>query len=191
MTENNKKEEKLIEGHDYDGIQELDNPLPGWWLATFYISIVFAVLYFAYYVLGEGPSLRDELHKAEVVQEQKINANKPKEGSMDEAKLASFEKDSAHLQAGKADFEGKCVACHGPQGQGIIGPNLTDNFWIHGKGTLGDIAKVVSEGVNDKGMPPWGPVLKPDELVEVVVYVHSLRGSNPPNPKAPQGEKVD
>lgn len=192
MTEqNNKPDDKLIEGHDYDGIQELDNPLPGWWLATFYISIVFALFYFAYYILGEGPGLKDEFNQAKAVSEQKLAANKPKESVVDETKLASMLKDPSQIQAGKAVFEGKCLPCHGPQGQGIIGPNLTDAYWIHGKGTLIDINKAVSEGVPDKGMPPWAAMLKPLELQQVVVFTKSLEGSNPPNAKAPQGEKVN
>ncbi len=184
-------EDKLIEGHEYDGIRELDNNLPSWWLATFYITIVFALLYFAYYSLGEGPGLRDEFNQAKLAAEQKQAASKPKETGIDETQLANMLKDSAQIQAGKVVFDGKCASCHGNKGEGLIGPNLTDAYWIHGKGTWVDITKAVDTGVPDKGMPPWGPILKPVELQQVVVYIKSLEGTNPPNAKAPQGDKIN
>lgn len=186
-----KDEQALLLDHDYDGIQELDHPLPGWWLAVFYITIVFAVGYVVYYMTGWGPTLTDELN----TQMAAIEASKPKapeggNGLTDEA-LAAMAKDPSKIEAGKVVFTGKCAPCHGDVGQGIIGPNLTDDNWIHGKGAPTDIMKVVTDGVADKGMPPWGPVLTPDELTAVVVYIRSIHGSNPPNPKEPQGDHYD
>ena len=87
-------------------------------------------------------------------------------------------------------FATKCAPCHGPQLQGSIGPNLTDDFWIHGKGTAAEIAQIVRQGVPDKGMPAWEALLKPEEIQQVAVYVAAAKGSNPPNPKPPQGNKV-
>jgi cytochrome c oxidase cbb3-type subunit 3 len=184
-----KEEGEIITGHEYDGIHELDNPLPRWWLATFYLAIIFSIFYFAYYILGSGPTLNEELQKTMA----QLEAKKPKNGpgwKVEETELLALAKDPSELKKGEKVFKDRCVSCHGEQGQGIIGPNLTDNFWIHGKGTLADIAQVVHDGVNDKGMPQWGAVLKEEELDAAVIYVKSLKGSHPQNPKAPQGDEV-
>jgi cytochrome c oxidase cbb3-type subunit 3 len=101
-------------------------------------------------------------------------------------KLLALVSDKAAVESGKAVFMKNCVACHGPDGGGIIGPNLTDNYWIHG-GTIAEVYKTVTVGVLEKGMPPWGKMLKPDELERVVAYVTTLHGTTPANPKAPQG----
>lgn len=184
--ENN--DEVEMQGHSYDGITELDNPLPMWWLWTFFITIIFAFLYFIHYEFNGGPTLKQELATAmEEIEQHKAQAPKPEET---EESLAAAMKGDAVLAAGAQAFATKCAACHGPQLQGQIGPNLTDNYWIHGKGTRMDIIKVVRDGVPDKGMPTWGPLLSQDELYGVVAYIISKKGSNPPNPKAPQGEAV-
>lgn len=184
MTEN--KHEETLE-HEYDGIRELDNPLPGWWLATFYGTIVFALLYVGYYHLGTGPSLVEELQRdmAEISEKAK-----PAEGPSgpDESALLAVLEDPAALRLGKEQYAAKCASCHGNQGEGSIGPNLTDAYWIHGDGSITAIATVVSDGVAAKGMPPWKGLLKEDELVAVVGFVKSLKGTKPANAKAPQGE---
>lgn len=182
-----KDEEKLVLDHNYDGIQELDHPLPGWWLAIFYISIAFSAVYVAYYMTGIGPTLRDEMNATL----QEFEAKKPQmpaasSAPNDDALLAMVA-DKARVQSGAEVFAGKCAACHGAQGQGQIGPNLTDDFWIHGGGGPSDIMKVVRDGVADKGMPPWGPVLKDDEMINVMLFIRSIHGTNPPNAKEPQG----
>lgn len=184
-----KPEGHLIAGHECDGIHELDNPLPNWWLMTFYITVAFSIFYFGFYTLGPGPSLTDELKKNLAQMEEKA-PKKPTGSGMNEAKLLALSKDPQQVKNGEAIFQARCVSCHGNKGAGTIGPNLTDSFWIHGKGSLQDIAKVIQEGVSDKGMPSWGALLKEDELNAVTVYVKSLKGSNPPNAKAPQGEEV-
>jgi cytochrome c oxidase cbb3-type subunit 3 len=182
-----KDEEALLLDHDYDGIQELDHPLPGWWLGILYTTIVFSIVYCGYYMTGMGPTLRDELAVALL----DIEAKKPKVaadgGLTDEVIMASF-KDPAKLQNGAQVYVGKCAACHGDKGQGIIGPNLTDDHWIHGQGNPASIAAVVRDGVTEKGMPPWGPVLTPDELIDVTAYIRSLHGTNPVGAKEPQGQ---
>ena len=180
--------DKKIEGHEYDGISELDNGLPSWWLNGFYLTILFALAYFGYYTLGSGPSLVDEYKKDQEAHEVAMAA-KPSAAEMSEEKLTAIFKDPAQVKLGGATFSKQCVSCHRAQGQGGIGPNLTDDHWIHG-GKLTQIMKTVAEGVLDKGMPPWKAVLTPEELPAVVAYVKSLKGSNPPGAKAPQGEKV-
>lgn len=176
---------KLLD-HDYDGIRELDNPLPGWWLATFYGAIVFAFFYFAYYQLGGGATLDQELQADLAGIQKKFQAHIETQGPSHFEELL---KNPASLASGKAVFDGKCAVCHGPKGEGIIGPNLTDNYWISGDGSAQAIHKVVQKGVLEKGMPAWEAQLKPAEVELVATYVFSLAGSNPPNPKAPQGEK--
>ncbi len=184
-----KPEPHEIAGHEYDGIHELDNPLPRWWLISLYLTIVFSLIYFAYYTLGPGPDLNQELQTALQRLEEKTPhaAGGP---DLDEVRLAALSQDPHELKEGQAVFEARCVSCHGSKGEGLIGPNLTDSFWIHGKGDLKDIARTIRDGVSDKGMPPWGGMLKKDELYDVAAYVKSLHGTNPPNPKAPQGNEV-
>jgi cytochrome c oxidase cbb3-type subunit 3 len=108
----------------------------------------------------------------------------------DMALLTALSKDPKALAAGKAMFVTTCAPCHRPDGGGLIGPNLTDEYWLHG-GTLPEIHKTITDGVLDKGMPNWGKYLKPEQVNALAVYVFSLRGTNPPNPKAPQGIKVE
>lgn len=176
-------------GHIYDGIEELDNRLPNWWLVTLYGTIVFAMGYFAYYVVGSGPTLTQEYQRerdeAEYAAYLKGDTKKPPS----ESELLAVFKDPERRKEGREVFSSRCVACHGSVGQGGIGPNLTDEYWLHG-GKLVDIALVVDRGVGEKGMPAWGPMLKESELRSVVAYVASLAGTQPAGAKAPQGEKA-
>lgn len=188
MTE----KDKLILDHEYDGIKELDNPLPRWWLMTFYITIVFAVIYFAYYEFLGGPDsdqrLATEMTRIRTEQAKVAEEAEEKMATKDYAALVTNQE---VLEKGKAEFMLKCMACHGDKAQGLIGPNLTDDYWIHGDGTVPAILKVMNDGVPDKGMPPWKGLIPPDLQEDVAVYVYSLHGSNPPGAKAPQGEKVE
>ena len=183
--------DKLIEDHEYDGIHELDNPLPGWWLMTFYITIVFAVVYFIYYEIAGGPTLDEQLaREMKTISSKRTTAEEVK-GEKSEGTLIAILGDREALSRGKAEFQAKCAVCHGNNGQGLIGPNLTDDYWIHGKGNISSILEVVNKGVADKGMPTWKGVIPPQLLEEVAVYVYSLHGTNPEGAKPPQGEKVD
>lgn len=179
-----KGEEQLLLDHNYDGIQELDHVLPRWWLWIFYSTIVFSAFYVGYYMAGQGPNQSQEL----AADLKDLNALRPPApGGDQQALLLAAFKDPARLRNGQEVYASKCLACHGDQGQGIVGPNLTDDHWLHGGGTLADVAQVVANGVLDKGMPPWASVLTPDELHNVVAYVHSLHGTNPVVAKEPQG----
>jgi cytochrome c oxidase cbb3-type subunit 3 len=188
---NNGDSDEVLD-HDYDGIQEFNNPLPRWWLATFYGAILFAPLYFGYYHLG-GPGIDPHYAVDQEVGEIKARqtALLKKSGGPNEQTLQAIFLDSKRRSAGNGIFTEKCAVCHGADGGGIIGPNLTDKYWIHGDGSLTAILKVVSEGVADKGMPPWGLMLKPDEILSVVAFVKSMQGTKPANPKAPQGSEVN
>jgi len=207
MTNNNDKNtsnnEPLLMNHDYDGIQELDNPLPNWWLILFFVTIGFGVLYFFHYHLGGGglnsvQELNVAMQKIEAQKQASLGADQhgapatggAAAGGAAGGDLQALLNDQATLATGKAAFDSTCASCHGKAGEGMIGPNLTDNFWIHGDGSVMAVHKVVVEGVLDKGMPAWGNVLTPDKVNAVSVYVVSLKGSNPPNGKAPQGTEI-
>ncbi|AHI06395.1 cytochrome-c oxidase fixP chain [Bdellovibrio bacteriovorus W] len=177
---------------EYDGIIEHDNPLPTWWLWSFLISIIFAFIYFIHYELGGGGhSLEKELEVAMQQIEttrQKANTSAPLE--TEESLAAAFGKDGV-LELGAAQYASKCAACHGNELQGLIGPNLVDNYWVHGKGTRMDILNVVREGVASKGMPPWGPVMKREELYAVTAFLFSKKGTKVEGGKAAEGNLVE
>ena len=185
----NESEPRILD-HEYDGIREYDNPLPGWWMQIFIWSIVFSVLYFAYYHAGVGGLSNADAYDAEVKEATALHPALVAP-SVTADVIAAVCTDQARLLAGRATFTVRCAPCHGPEGQGLVGPNLTDPFWIHGKGALTDIYRTVRTGVPEKGMISWEKQLRPAELLEVVGFVSTLRGTSPPNPKAPQGEKVD
>lgn len=188
---NDKKDgqrDKLLD-HNYDGIQELDNQLPRWWIGLFYVTIIFAIGYYAYFEFGEGPSIQAEFNK-DVAAAEARKAVAPANGFPVEAKLVEAQKSPEKISAGKTVFQVRCVSCHGDKGQGLIGPNLTDDYWIHGDGKIVSVAKTIHDGVPEKGMPPWGALLSDDDVYAVAAYVKSLRGTNPPGAKAPQGQLV-
>ena len=177
--------------HEYDGIIEHDNPLPTWWLWTFFLTIIFAFLYYIHYELAGGPTLQDELKVAmtEINQLQsKASTATPLE--TEDSLAAAFAKDGI-LELGASQYASKCAACHNTALQGSIGPNLTDAYWLHGKGTRMDIVKNIRDGIAEKGMPPWGPVMKRDEIYAVAAYIMSKKGSKPAGAKEPQGELVE
>jgi cytochrome c oxidase cbb3-type subunit 3 len=180
------KNERELQGHDYDGIRELDNPTPLWWQAVFYLTIAFGVGYFLYYMRLGGPTQQQEL-SADLKPVLALQQAQLLSGKVDPAKLTAMLKDPDALAKGATVFQNRCAVCHGPQGQGAVGPNLTDDFWLHGDGSATAILEVVRNGVADKGMPPWGTMLKPEEVLQAAIFVRSLRGTRPANPKAPQG----
>ncbi len=173
-------------GHDYDGIEEYDNPLPGWWTWLFVASIVFSVGYYAYYQLGPGPTVVAQYEDEMRVADERRAALAPPPGTASEASLRGLAGNAGAMAGAKEIFAVRCMPCHGTQGQGLIGPNLTDDYWLHG-GTLVQIREIISQGVPEKGMVPWKDQLKPEELDALTAYVSTLHGSNPPNPKPAQG----
>lgn len=186
---NTPEEEKdLMMDHEFDGIQELDNPVPIWFNALFYSTVIFGIAYLLIYQVFHLAPDQDqeyviEMEKAEIAKNEYLakSANQVDENSV------VF--DPAMATAGKSIFVANCVACHGANGEGGIGPNLTDKFWIHG-GDIKDIFRTVKYGVPEKGMVPWEQTLTPAQIAEVSSYILSLQGTNPPNAKAPEGTEV-
>lgn len=183
-TETN--QDRLIEGHDYDGIREFDNPLPGWWLFTFFATIIFAFIYYLHYEIAGGPSTAKELETA-MAQVRSLKKGGP---VFSEERLASLFGDES-ARKGQDVFAAKCAACHGPSGGGLIGPNLTDKAWLHGQGTRMDIVKFIGEGIPAKGMPAWAEQLGENDLVAVSSFVYSIKGTNAKDGKPPQGTEFD
>ncbi|MEN8119118.1 MAG: cbb3-type cytochrome c oxidase N-terminal domain-containing protein [Bacteroidota bacterium] len=177
--------------HEYDGIRELDNPPPFWLLSLFYISVIFAVIYGAYYFwLGMG-DLQVAEYEKEVAAAQINMQNKPQADAIDENNIALFT-DEENLNIGAELFATKtCVTCHGANGEGnAIGPNMADEYWIHGN-TPNELFQVIKNGVPTKGMTPFKGQLTPKQMVQVLSYMLvKIQGSNPANAKEPQGDKL-
>ncbi|NQZ02825.1 MAG: c-type cytochrome [Bdellovibrionales bacterium] len=189
------EKDQVIEGHSYDGIQELNNPLPGGWLATFYITIVFAIGYYGYYEVLDGPSQAQQLEMAmaKIKDKQKkvaaAEASKP--SGETEIDLAGFIADTSAMKTGEEHYKAKCAACHGQMGEGLIGPNLTDKYWIHSQGQAPGLLSAIRKGFPTKGMPPWDAIIPKKDQVALAAYVFSLQGTNPSGGKEPQGELID
>ena len=181
------KEADIMLDHDYDGIRELDNALPPWWKYGFYITIVIAFIYiFNFHVWGNGKSPTEEyaveMQNAQIAKDIYEAKNKDK---IDETNVPMA--DMGGLSAAKEIFNTKCWACHGKLGEGGAGPNLTDDYWLH-KGSMNDIYHTIKNGYPDKGMQSWASVYTPKEMSYLASYVKKLRGTNPPNAKAAQGD---
>jgi len=179
----NDPKEPLLLDHDYDGIQELDNNLPRWWVWLFYITIIYAAAYLVYYhVAKAGP-----LQEGEYTNEMKAGA------AVKGAAMSHFEAsiptltpstDTAILDTGHQSYTKFCAPCHRADGGGLVGPNLTDSYWIHGSNFC-DNVKIIWDGVPAKGMITWKTVLKPDEIYAVASYIYTLRGAKLATPGKP------
>ncbi|UFH45061.1 c-type cytochrome [Flavobacterium galactosidilyticum] len=181
-------EDQLLLEHDYDGIKELDNNLPPWWVYLFYASIVFGVVYMVRFeILGADDQ---EMELAKEIAQAKIEVAeymKTAPDMMDE-KTVTVLTDPADLAVGKEIYTTNCAACHRADAGGQIGPNLTDDEWILGGGIKNIFHTLVNGGRDGKGMIAWKGTLKPKEMQKVASYIISLKGSNPVDPKAPEGE---
>lgn len=183
-------EKHLLLDHNYDGIQELNHPLPSWWQFTFYGAIVFSTVYFVYYQFMGGPSLKDEFNKDYAVIIAYQNEFKKKEGLFNPDLYAKFSTPE-EIKKGEEVYTNNCFACHLENGKGDIGPNLTDEYWLWAKGTPESIFPVVFNGVPDNGMPTWSETLSRDEIYQVVAYIQTLHHTHQSGGKAPQGNKVE
>lgn len=186
------EEKDILMDHEYDGIMELDNKLPPWWLYMFYFTIGFGVVYMAYYQFSDGPSQLEEYNaEMALAEQQKAAFLASAANNIDESNVELLA-DASSLANGKEKFEALCIACHAKSGGSTqnppgVGPNLTDEYWIHGGG-IKNIFKTIKYGVPAKGMIAWESQLSPQQMQEVASYILSLEGSNPENAKEPQGE---
>lgn len=182
------KEKDIMLEHPHDGIYELDNSLPPWWVALFYITIAFAIVYVGYYHVWSAGPLQAEQYKMEVEEaEEAVKAYLAKQADfVDETNVTVLD-DAQELALGESIFKASCAACHGQLGEGGVGPNMTDEYWIHGGG-IQDLFKTIKYGVPEKGMISWKEQLRPGDMQRVASYILTLQGTNPPNQKEPQGE---
>jgi len=181
------KEADIMLDHDYDGIKELDNSLPPWWKYGFYLTIVTGVIYLWYYHAGgNGPSSHDEfVAEVQAGEEAKAAYLAKSANNVDENTVKML--DASGIAAGKTIFEQTCAACHAKDGGGGVGPNLCDEYWLHG-GSLKDVFKTVKYGWPDKGMKSWKDDFSPNQIAQISSYVKSLQGTKPAAPKDKQGE---
>lgn len=185
------KEASVLLDHNYDGIRELDNHLPPWWKWLFYFTIAWGVVYFLAYHAFDLPLMHEEyeiaMEDARIAKEAKMAL----EGNNIDENTVEFSDVAEVLANGKAIYDRECVACHAPEGQGLIGPNFTDKFWIHG-GSINDIFKTIKYGVPQKGMISWQTKLTPSDMRDVGSFIMTFSGTtpqNPPAPKGPEGEE--
>lgn len=192
----NEPHDPLLLEHDADGIRELDNKLPRWWVWLFYCTIIFAALYLLYYhtnaasYVSAGKVKRGDLMAAEYDKEMKTGTQlKNAAMSRFEASIVGLDpsKDSSVLASGKQTFATLCAPCHAADGGGLVGPNLTDDYWVHGS-KFADNLTTIWNGVPAKGMVTWKNSLRPDQIYAVASYIYTLRGSHPAKPKPPENQ---
>jgi cytochrome c oxidase cbb3-type subunit 3 len=182
------QEEVILTDHVYDGIRELDNNLPPWWKYLFYATIVFSGVYLYFYEIRDNGYTQEQEYNEEMVmaEKEKEEYMKTAANSIDESnvKLAN----AKGVENGKVLYIQNCAACHGQIGEGGVGPNLTDEYWLHGGG-IKNVFKTIKYGVPQNGMISWKSQLSPSNIQDVASYIMSIQGSNPANGKAPQGDK--
>ena len=185
---NNDSQDPLLLDHNYDGIQELDNNLPRWWVWLFYITIIFSAVYLIYYHVAKAGALQADEYKMEM---KTGDALKGAAMGHFEASIPTLapSTDPAVLDNGRQTYAKFCAPCHRADGGGLVGPNLTDNYWIHGSNYV-DTVKVIWDGVPAKGMITWKTVLKPDQIQSVASYIYTLRGAKLLTPgKLPENQQ--
>lgn len=180
------KEGEIMFDHEYDGIRELDNDLPPWWKYGFYITIVVAVIYMVHYHITGTGALQGEEYTNEVkMADIKMAEYRAKAANLVDETNVTLLTDAASLEKGKVFYE-NCYACHGKLGEGGVGPNLTDDYWLYG-GDIKNIFKIIKYGT-EKGMKSWKEDFSPIQMSQLASYVITLHGTNPPNAKEPQGD---
>jgi cytochrome c oxidase cbb3-type subunit 3 len=181
------KEADIVLDHDYDGIRELDNDLPPWWKWGFALTILISFIYIGYYHFGSGPNQAAEFAAAMARGEQeKAEYLAKSANSVDESTVTNIT-DAGEVAAAGTIFQNACAACHANDGGGGVGPNLTDNFWLHG-GSIKEVFKSIKYGWPDKGMKSWKDDYSPKQIAGLASYIATLNGTTPAAPKAPQGE---
>ncbi len=195
MSEDKTKryEDKIIEDYEYDGITEYDNPCPSWLMYIFYFTALLAIFFVGYHF---GSHSKDELLEAYVIELKE--AQTPAEAStptqkpaVSESELVALLEDPAALAEGMVIFGELCALCHGESGEGMIGPNLIDNYWLHGKGKISDIAISIRSGIPDNGMAAWADRIPEQQILHVAAYIKSAQGTTVEDAKEPDGELVE
>ena len=181
------KEKELLLDHEYDGITELDNNLPPWWKYLFYLTIVWSGIYLIYYHVSGTGLPQDQEYIEEVKYAEMKKAEMMLGGGMIDENNVVLLSDPGALFSGKETYDKHCAACHGRKGEGLVGPNLTDNYWLHGN-SIKEVFIVIKEGVPAKGMISWKSQLTPVKMQEVGSYILSLVGTKPENPKPAEGQ---
>jgi cytochrome c oxidase cbb3-type subunit III len=172
--------------HEFDGIRELDNRIPPWFTTLFAASVLFGVVYLVnYHLMGSGAVMVEEYKQETVAADLQRRVALASEGTINEDALIAVHDPAALKRAGDA-FQKNCVSCHGAHGEGIVGPNLTDRYWIHGGG-ITNIYMMIKKGVPAKGMISWQLVFTPRQIQEIASYVLTMQGTNPPGGKAAEG----
>ncbi len=182
------EEGTILLNHDYDGIHELDNVLPPWWVKLFYVTIVFALVYLVWFHIMDGNDQKAEFNIE--MEEARVAVEEYRKTAKDliDTNTVTLLTEAGELAEGKKIFETNCAACHRADAGGSIGPNLTDEHWLLGGG-IKNVFHTITEGGRDgKGMVPWKGTLKPSEIQQVASYVLSLQGTSPKDAKAPDGE---
>jgi len=184
------EERNLLMEHTYDGIAELDNPTPPWFMYLFYSTIIFGLIYGIYYHVYQDGNIQETEYKTEIALAEKAREAYMKQfaHSVNENNVTASTV-SKDLTEGFQIYSTNCVACHGDKGQGGVGPNLTDKFWIHGGG-IKDLFKTITHGIPEKGMIAWEKTLNPLQIQKVASFILTLQGTNPPGAKEPQGEEL-
>lgn len=180
------REEDIMFDHDFDGIKELDNRIPPWFSYLFYGTMIFGIIYMLHFHILGGKLMVDE-YTDEVRAAEQQRQELIKTGALINENSVTALTDEQSIKNGKDIFMTNCVPCHGPDGGGTVGPNLTDDYWIHGGG-IKNIFKTIKYGVPIKGMISWQTQLTPKKIQEVASYVLTLRGTKPLTPKAPEGQ---
>jgi cytochrome c oxidase cbb3-type subunit 3 len=181
------EEKDIAMEHQLDGIVELDNPTPPWFMYLFYLSILFGIIYAVnYHVLKDG-NIQDAEYKEEIAVAEKVRDAYMKKfaNSVNENNVTALTA-SKDLTEGSEIYKTNCVACHGDKGQGGVGPNLTDNFWLHG-GNVKALFHTLTNGIPEKGMIAWNKTLNPIQIQKVSSFILSIKGTNPAGAKEPQG----
>jgi cytochrome c oxidase cbb3-type subunit 3 len=179
-------EHELLLNHNYDGIRELDSKVPPWFLWLFYVTIFFSIVYMLDYHVFNSSPLQAEEYELQVQQAEFERAALMKSGAFLNEESVTLLTDPSSLDDGKQIFTANCVACHAADAGGLVGPNLVDDYWIHGGG-IKNIFKVIKYGVTAKGMISWQSQLSPKQMQDVSSYIISLHGTTPANPKQPEG----
>ena len=183
------KESEILSSYDYDGIRELDNKLPPWWLWLFYITIAFGVIYLInYHFAGRDWSSGKEWEQEMETAQAEIDAYLATRTDLVNENTVTLLEDESSLSMGKEIYDGLCAVCHAIDGGGGVGPNMTDEYWLHG-GDIKDLFRTIKVGVPEKGMISWKSQLKPSQMQQVASYILSFQGTTPADPKDPEGDK--